>query len=83
MLKVILFASLRDLVGSSEIELDLTAEATTVRDVFNTLEGQFPGLKRYESSLLIAVNQEYTGWERSVTSGDEIAFFPPVSGGRS
>ena len=82
MLRVILFASLRDLVGSSEVELDLT-ETTTVRDVFNRLEGQFPGLKRYESILLIAVNQEYTGWEQSVAAGDEIAFFPPVSGGRS
>ena len=77
-----MFASLRDLVGSSEVELDLT-ETTTVRDVFNRLEGQFPGLKRYESILLIAVNQEYTGWEQSVAAGDEIAFFPPVSGGRS
>ncbi len=83
MLRVILFASLRDLVGSSEVELDLTDETTTVRDVFNRLEGQFPGLKRYESILLIAVNQEYTGWEQSVAAGDEIAFFPPVSGGRS
>ncbi len=83
MLKVILFASLRDLVGRSEVELDLAGEGTTVRDIFNRLEVQFPGLKRYESILLIAVNQEYTGWEQSVTAGDEIAFFPPVSGGGS
>ena len=83
MLKVILFASLRDLVGRSEVELDLADEGTTVRDVFNRLGQQFPELKRYESILLIAVNQEYTGWEQSVTAGDEIAFFPPVSGGGS
>ena len=83
MLKVILFASLKDLVGRSEVELDLTGEGTTVRDIFKRLEAQFPELKRYESILLIAVNQEYTGWEQSVTAGDEIAFFPPVSGGRS
>ena len=83
MLKIILFASLRDLVGRSEVELDLTDEGTTVREVFNRLEVQFPELKRYEPILLIAVNQEYTGWEQSVRAGDEIAFFPPVSGGGS
>ncbi len=83
MVKIILFASLRDLVGRSEVELELTDEGTTVREVFNRLEVQFPELKRYEPILLIAVNQEYTGWEQSVTAGDEIAFFPPVSGGGS
>ena len=83
MVKVVLFASLKDLVGRSEVELDLAEEGTTVRDVFNTLEKQCPELKRYESILLIALNQEYTEWEQPVTSGDEIAFFPPVSGGGS
>ena len=83
MLKIILFASLRDLVGRSEVELELTDEGTTVREVFNRLKVQFPELKRYEPILLIAVNQEYAGWEQSVTAGDEIAFFPPVSGGGS
>ena len=83
MLKVILFASLKDLVGCSEVELDLAEEGSTVRDVFRRLGQQFPELKCYESILLIAVNQEYTEWEQPVTSGDEIAFFPPVSGGGS
>ena len=83
MLKIILFASLRDLVGRSEVELELTDDGTTVREVFNRLKVQFPELKRYEPILLIAVNQEYAGWEQSVTAGDEIAFFPPVSGGGS
>ncbi len=82
MLKVSLFASLKDVVGRSEVELDLEGE-TTVRDVFEGLEQRYPGLKRYQPVLLIAVNQEYSSWDQSVGAGDEIAFFPPVSGGYS
>ena len=82
MLKISFFASLKDLVGCSEVELDLDGEAT-VRDIFKRLGRQYPELKRYELVLLIAVNQEYTGWDQSVAAGDEIAFFPPVSGGSS
>ena len=69
-------------MGCSEVELDLDGEAT-VRDIFKRLGRQYPELKRYELVLLIAVNQEYTGWDQSVAAGDEIAFFPPVSGGSS
>ncbi|MGH9341821.1 MAG: molybdopterin converting factor subunit 1 [Acidobacteriota bacterium] len=75
-----LFASLRDIVGESEVILEFEGQSTT-REVFEQLGTKFPGLKRYEPVVLIAVNQEYGDWEQSIAAGDEVAFFPPVSGG--
>ena len=80
MVKVLFFASLKDLVGKSEMEVDLH-EMTSVRDVFQELQTHHPELKKYETVLLIAVNQEYSSLDTSISPGNEIAFFPPVSGG--
>jgi len=76
MLKVRFFASLKDLVGESEMEMQLEKK-TSVRNIFQQLETRFPEIKKYESILLVAVNMEYS----TVTPGDEVCFFPPVSGG--
>ena len=80
MLNVRFFASLKDLIGDSELEVQLE-EKTAVRDVFHQLEIRFPELKKYQPSLLVAINQEYANWEAFVSPGDELSFFPPVSGG--
>ena len=53
----------------------------TAGQVFGRLVKQFPGLERYRAALLVAVNQEYSDWNQEISAGDEIAFFPPVSGG--
>ena len=80
MLKVRFFASLKDLVGDSELEVQLDQE-TSVRSVFHQLETRFPELKKYQPILLVAVNQKYANFDASVSPGDELSFFPPVSGG--
>ena len=79
--KICLFASLRDVVGQSEILLDSVPPGDTARQVFRRLAKQFPGLERYGKVLLVVVNQEYSDWNQEIFPGDEIAFFPPVSGG--
>ena len=79
--KICLFASLRDVVGQSEIVLDSVPPGHTARQVFQRLASRFPGLRRYRKALLVAVNQEYSNWDQAISPGDEIAFFPPVSGG--
>ncbi len=80
MLKVRFFASLKDLVGESEMEMQLE-QATSVRDIFQQLETRFPEINRYKSIILVAVNMEYADLDATVTPGDEVCFFPPVSGG--
>ncbi len=80
MLKVRFFASLKDLVGESEMEMQLEEE-TSVGKIFQQLETRFPEIKKYESILLVAVNMEYADLDSTVAPGDEVCFFPPVSGG--
>ena len=80
-IKICLFASLRDVAGQSEILLDSVSPGDTAHQVFGRLVMQFPGLERYQAALLVAVNQEYSNWDHPLSAGDEIAFFPPVSGG--
>ena len=78
--KVLFFGAARDAVGQSERELVL-AGVTTSSQVMAKLIEQFPALGRFGTSLLFAVNQEYAREDREVNDGDELAVFPPVSGG--
>lgn len=80
MVTVRFFAGLREVVGRSEIDLDVRSGAT-VEEVFGRLRSDFPGLAPYRPLLLVAINEEYAPWERPLVDGDELAFFPPVSGG--
>ena len=70
------FASLRDRLGRSVDQLD-AAEAATVGDVWRALWPDTP----LPANALVAVNQEYGEFDQPVCDGDEVAFFPPVTGG--
>lgn len=80
MVRILFFASLRDVVGKPELEMEIDSK-TSVRSLFQKLQEQFPNLSKYERFLLVAVNQVYATLDSEVSPGDEIAFFPPVSGG--
>jgi len=80
MIRVQLFASLKDTAGDSCIELPLSDE-TSVSELFSMLIARFPEFERYRSIVLTAVNEEYADWDTLVGPGDSVAFFPPVSGG--
>src|SRR6478735_8317616 len=72
-IRVRLFAGLRERAGWSERELDGIAR---VSDVWPALDlGDEP------SGLLYAVNREYAERDRELADGDEVALIPPVSGG--
>ena len=75
-IKVRYFASLSDRLGQSESDLEFT-QSTTVRDVWliDTSGKPMP------VNLLAAVNMEYADLDAQVQDGDEVAFFPPVTGG--
>lgn len=80
--KVLFFGAARDAVGMDEADLVLQGTPTAAT-AFAALLKKFPGLARFGRSLLLAVNQEYAHDERLVNNGDELALFPPVSGGSS
>lgn len=76
MITVKYFASLRERTGRAEDQIEIGASAT-VADVWARLHGG-ENLPRH---VLVAVNLEYSSAEQAVHDGDEVAFFPPVTGG--
>ena len=83
-MKLLYFAWLRSKRGLSAEEVSPPAEIATVGQLLDWLEDRSPAHKAALADrkiLRIAVNQEYAGLEHPVRAGDEIAFFPPVTGG--
>jgi len=80
-IKVLFFGAARDAVGDADVELIL--DATTSGRALEILKEKYPHLERFGRSLLLAVNQEYARSETQLNDGDELAVFPPVSGGAS
>ena len=70
------FASLREVVGQAESEL-AAGTADTVLDVWNAATDNM----ELPENTLMAVNMDYVDASYSVNAGDEVAFFPPVTGG--
>ena len=68
------FARLREQVGQGEVSLD------SARDVQDAWQQASNGLAMPDNTLC-AINMEYVDHQASVQDGDEVAFFPPVTGG--
>lgn len=81
-LRVLLFATLKDLAGTNQLTITLPGDAATVAQVRAALAAQFPQMAANLNAAISAVNQEYAFPEEAVRDGDEVVFFPPVSGGR-
>ncbi len=81
MVRVLFFSVLRDLTGSDQVELPVDESGTTVGEFVSSVYETYPGVREWDSKLLIAVNGEFADREDSVKAGDEIALMPPVQGG--
>ncbi len=75
-----LFATLRQRAGWSSKVIE-APEGATVSQILDHLAVGGPELDFRGRSLYAAVNQEYAKMDQPVHGGDEVAFFPPVSGG--
>jgi molybdopterin synthase catalytic subunit len=75
-----LFASFRQAVQASTIDVEL-AEPATVGDLLERLGQQYPNLRPLLEGALVAVNLEYVGSDQRLSEQDEVALIPPVSGG--
>jgi MoaE-MoaD fusion protein len=78
---VLLFATLKDITGQSRLSLSLPRDSATVADVRQALAERYPQVTDNIKVALASVNREYAFDGESVSDGDEVAFFPPVSGG--
>lgn len=79
-IQVRFFATLRDRAGVEQTELMLD-DTATVSTLLDRLADVYPALTPSLNSTLIAVNQEYAFPDEPLNEGDEVALFPPVSGG--
>ena len=79
-IRVLFFGAARDVVDANPLDLSLEAPAT-VGSAFQSLIEKFSPLERFGRSLLFAVNQEYATPDTLLKENDELAVFPPVSGG--
>lgn len=84
MCNLLYFASLRETLGSGKEQLTLPDNVTTITQLKSLLAGRggvwsvsFTG----STSLLVSVNQQMANDQSAITDSDEIAFFPPVTGG--
>ncbi len=76
--RILYFASLRDAAGCDSETC--TATSTDARELYAQLRQQH-GFSFDPDRLRVAVNGEFTSWDRTLVDGDEVAFLPPVSGG--
>lgn len=82
--KVLYFASLKEHMLRGEDQIDLPPDINTVEKLKNYLSEKDPLLKEaFEKMprLRCSVNQEMASAGHHVKDGDEVAFFPPVTGG--
>ena len=80
--RVLFFGMLRDIVGMSSEEADFPAEAD-LGLVFASYAARFPRFGELARSIVVARNQEFADPATKLAEGDEVAFLPPVSGGRN
>jgi len=73
------FASFRDMTGKTEESLEVP-EGITVEGLREHIKGLYVKMARREQ-VLVAVNGVFVPLETVVREGDDVAFFPPVSGG--
>ena len=79
-IKVKLFAILRDRVGESEITITVPMGITV--DYLNSeILKRYPQLKSFNNKFVTSVNWKVTTGNTIISSNDEIALLPPVSGG--
>lgn len=78
-MKVLCFGVAKDIVGKSSLEVDFS-RITSVELLRNHLNKEFPEFKDY-AKYRIAVNQSFAQEQDPISSQDEIAIIPPVSGG--
>ena len=78
------FSWIREHVGKSEEKFDLPINVTTINELIDHLNGlnnQYKHAFAKRDLIKIAVNKNYSPFETKINNNDEVAFFPPVTGG--
>ena len=84
MLRIQYFASIRETLGRSEEELELPAQLGSVQNLIDHLLNANPSFEKVftaQNKVLVAVNQTVVDRDHLLSENDEVAFFPPMTGG--
>jgi len=74
------FSRLRDLMGTSAMEVEVP-EGATVAELLEMFYSRAPALRDWDKSLLVASGVEFVSRDYVLKSGDDISVMPPVQGG--
>ena len=81
---ILYFAWVRQKLGKSEELMELPAHVGTIRELIELLRGRGENYREVfadPARLRAARNQEHVSFDATISDSDEIAFFPPVTGG--
>ncbi|MCU6670709.1 molybdopterin synthase sulfur carrier subunit [Enterobacteriaceae bacterium H4N4] len=81
MIKVLFFAQVRELVNTDSLSLEIAVDNVEALRAHLAAQSDRWALALDAGKLLAAVNQTLVDFSHPLTSGDEVAFFPPVTGG--
>lgn len=79
LLRLKLFSSMRKAIGKEALQWD--GPVQNARELWQALAVRYPELKPLGASRVVAVNRRHVPLDHPLQEGDEVAFFPPVSGG--
>ncbi len=83
-MKILYFAWIRTKTGIAAEEVSPPTDVTDVASLIDWLKGRGTGFAealKNPNAVRVAVNQEYVKGDHPIRAGDEIALFPPVTGG--
>jgi len=79
-IRVQFYAQLRDLAGTTHLDLNVRENAT-VSDLLEQIYVKFPALSAHNKSILVGAGLEFVDRNYKLKPGDEISIIPPVQGG--
>jgi MoaD family protein len=74
------FALFRDIAGTDQ-DTVVIAEGLSVSELLETIRTKYPDMEKTKRDVLVSVNRNFATHEVKLKDGDEVAIFPPVSGG--
>jgi MoaD family protein len=74
------FALFRDITGTDQDSLVID-DGSTVSELLETIRKKYPDMEKTKRDVLVSVNRNFATHELKLKDGDEVAIFPPVSGG--